>query len=306
MNRCDAQSTVQDIVKICKTSFTREAETRGKSGTISSLCFLVPCTLRRLYVYRKRWKTSGKKSHESYQPGENGLIYRPLSPTFAKADAQARKRIPGKEYAWNIEASSIRLHSSRSATRKNAETSLLPRHQLDPRGKWHFSALCKKYIGRKNIYILRNDETKVNIKIKLKKFHRIYFFRSSKNNYNFLYCDTREKEIHYRAIIFIKSSTVLSNNSLKTCRTREATNEIIWQFSLGTMEKNIYIYNRAIFLRNRHISRALPEDWKFNDPFLPSLHPQIYRFPFFQPLKFHRNQHLFFAFGPREPEKARS
>lgn len=33
--------------------------------------------------------------------------------------------------------------------------------------------------------------------------------RSSKNNYNFLYYDTREKEIHYRAIIFIKLSTVL-------------------------------------------------------------------------------------------------
>lgn len=112
----------------------------------SSLRFLVPsfsCTLRRLYVYRKRWKTSGGKSHEPYQPGENGLIYRPLSRTFAKADAQARKRIPGKEYVWNIEASSIRLHSSRSATRKNTETSLLPRHQLHPRGKWYFSTFCK-------------------------------------------------------------------------------------------------------------------------------------------------------------------
>lgn len=42
MNRCDAQSTVQDIVKICKTSFTREAETRGKSGTIQPL---FPCPL---------------------------------------------------------------------------------------------------------------------------------------------------------------------------------------------------------------------------------------------------------------------
>lgn len=54
---------------------------------------------RRLYACIASTGDDSNRSQESYQASENGLIYRPLSQTFAKADAEARKRIPGKECA---------------------------------------------------------------------------------------------------------------------------------------------------------------------------------------------------------------
>lgn len=92
-----------------------------------------------------RWDDR-KKSRESYHASENGLIYRPLSRTFAKADAEAWKRIPEKEYIWYIEASTIRLHSIVALYVKILKL-VHACYQLHSRGKWPFRRILFRTVS---------------------------------------------------------------------------------------------------------------------------------------------------------------